>query len=162
MVETFQSKAARNSLFDVDFTGIRFVAGESRGVCLRMRQERGLLDVKGPERARARLGALASASSTFFANCWPRQLQTIEIPSLLLQLYHHLSERLKIAMAENAPPASGNSASNDASRGMPYYERLRRDLRESLNKKRMIDTQLVCKGPEHTLTWTDRKFIAST
>ena len=45
-------------------------------------------------------------------------------------------------MTENAPP-NANSASNDASRGMPYYERLRRDLRESLNKKRLIDNNLV-------------------
>lgn len=46
-------------------------------------------------------------------------------------------------MAENAPPtgAAGNAPS-DASRGMPYYERLRRDLRESLQKKRMLDTSL--------------------
>ncbi|CAO2656868.1 Nn.00g056710.m01.CDS01 [Neocucurbitaria sp. VM-36] len=46
-------------------------------------------------------------------------------------------------MAENAPPGSANNAATDASRGMPYYERLRRDLRESLNKKRVIDNNLV-------------------
>ncbi|KAL6711982.1 hypothetical protein ACN47E_003025 [Coniothyrium glycines] len=46
-------------------------------------------------------------------------------------------------MAENAPPSSANSAGNDTSRGMPYYERLRRDLRESLNKKRLIDNNLL-------------------
>lgn len=46
-------------------------------------------------------------------------------------------------MAENAPPGSANNAASDASRGMPYYERLRRDLRESLNKKRLIDNNLV-------------------
>ncbi|CAI6331606.1 unnamed protein product [Periconia digitata] len=46
-------------------------------------------------------------------------------------------------MAENAPPtaATGNAPS-DASRGMPYYERLRRDLRDSLNKKRQLDNSL--------------------
>jgi chromatin modification-related protein EAF6 len=47
-------------------------------------------------------------------------------------------------MAENAPPGSADRAATDNSRGMPYYERLRRDLRESLNKKRLIDNNLVC------------------
>ncbi len=46
-------------------------------------------------------------------------------------------------MAENAPPGSTSNASADTSRGVPYYERLRRDLRESLNKKRLIDNNLV-------------------
>ena len=46
-------------------------------------------------------------------------------------------------MAENAPPGSANAASDAASRGMPYYERLRRDLRESLQKKRILDNNLV-------------------
>ena len=46
-------------------------------------------------------------------------------------------------MAENAPPASAANAASDASRGMPYYERLRRDLRESLQKKRLVDNNLV-------------------
>ncbi|KAF2682686.1 NuA4-domain-containing protein [Lentithecium fluviatile CBS 122367] len=45
-------------------------------------------------------------------------------------------------MAENAPPAGAGTVVTDASRGMPYYERLRRDLRESLQKKRMIDNNL--------------------
>jgi chromatin modification-related protein EAF6 len=47
------------------------------------------------------------------------------------------------AMAENAPPSSAKDTTADASRGMPYYERLRRDLRESLAKKRHIDANLV-------------------
>ncbi|RMZ66627.1 Histone H4 acetyltransferase 4 complex Eaf6 [Pyrenophora seminiperda CCB06] len=46
-------------------------------------------------------------------------------------------------MAENATPGSANNASADSSRGMPYYERLRRDLRESLNKKRQVDNNLL-------------------
>ncbi|KAF2850815.1 NuA4-domain-containing protein [Plenodomus tracheiphilus IPT5] len=45
-------------------------------------------------------------------------------------------------MAENAPPGSSANAGADGSRGMPYYEKLRRDLRDSLNKKRGIDAQL--------------------
>ncbi|KAI4916453.1 hypothetical protein J4E85_010108 [Alternaria conjuncta] len=46
-------------------------------------------------------------------------------------------------MAENAAPGSANNTAADSSRGMPYYERLRRDLRESLNKKRIIDNSLL-------------------
>ncbi|KAB2106526.1 hypothetical protein AG0111_0g5364 [Alternaria gaisen] len=46
-------------------------------------------------------------------------------------------------MAENAAPGSANNTGADSSRGMPYYERLRRDLRESLNKKRLIDNNLL-------------------
>ncbi|KAI4609668.1 uncharacterized protein J4E88_004322 [Alternaria novae-zelandiae] len=46
-------------------------------------------------------------------------------------------------MAENAAPGSANNTGADSSRGMPYYERLRRDLRESLNKKRIIDNSLL-------------------
>ncbi|KAH7123857.1 histone acetyltransferase subunit NuA4-domain-containing protein [Dendryphion nanum] len=45
-------------------------------------------------------------------------------------------------MAENAPPTSATNAAADTSRGMPYYERLRRDLRESLQRKRTLDTGL--------------------
>lgn len=46
-------------------------------------------------------------------------------------------------MTENAPPGSSANTGADGSRGMPYYEKIRRDLRESLNKKRGIDAQLV-------------------
>ncbi|OAL07553.1 NuA4-domain-containing protein [Phaeosphaeriaceae sp. SRC1lsM3a] len=46
-------------------------------------------------------------------------------------------------MAENAPPGSSKDAAADPSRGMPYYERLRRDLRESLQKKRTVDNTLL-------------------
>jgi hypothetical protein len=46
-------------------------------------------------------------------------------------------------MAENAPPGSSKDAAADTSRGMPYYERLRRDLRDSLQKKRIVDNNLV-------------------
>lgn len=45
-------------------------------------------------------------------------------------------------MAENAPPAGGAHAAIDASRGMPYYEKLRRDLRDTLTKKRLLDQSL--------------------
>ena len=45
-------------------------------------------------------------------------------------------------MAENAPPSLAAS-SGDSSRGMPYYEKLRRDLRETLQKKRALDASIV-------------------
>ncbi|MCJ1272528.1 hypothetical protein MMC21_000314 [Puttea exsequens] len=41
-------------------------------------------------------------------------------------------------MAENVPPNS----STDATRGVPYYEKLKRDLRETLQKKRLLDKNL--------------------
>ncbi|KIV99550.1 uncharacterized protein PV09_08850 [Verruconis gallopava] len=45
-------------------------------------------------------------------------------------------------MAENAPPPTSTS-SGDSSRGMPYYEKLRRDLRETLQKKRALDASIM-------------------
>jgi hypothetical protein len=56
---------------------------------------------------------------------------------------HALIQQTKHAMAENAPPGSSKDAAADTSRGMPYYERLRRDLRDSLQKKRIVDNNLV-------------------
>lgn len=63
--------------------------------------------------------------------------------SCLWYYRHAHTHTRRIAMAENAAPGSANNAGADSSRGMPYYERLRRDLRESLNKKRLIDNNLV-------------------
>src|SRR5271163_2083278 len=45
-------------------------------------------------------------------------------------------------MAENAPPPT-TAAAPDPSRGMPYYEKLRKDLRDALQKKRILDQNLV-------------------
>ena len=44
-------------------------------------------------------------------------------------------------MAENVPPP-------DNTRGVPYYEKLKRDLRETLQKKRLLDKNMV---PFHTI-----------
>lgn len=48
-------------------------------------------------------------------------------------------------MNENAPPpgTGATPGAGDAARGMPYYEKLRRDLRETLQKKRALDQSLV-------------------
>lgn len=51
-------------------------------------------------------------------------------------------------MSENAPPnQSGTSATanpaSDISRGLPYYEKIRRDLRETIQKKRILDQTIV-------------------
>ena len=40
-------------------------------------------------------------------------------------------------MAENIPPAADNT------RGVPYYEKLKRDLRDTLHKKRLLDKNMV-------------------
>ena len=45
-------------------------------------------------------------------------------------------------MAENIPP-SANGMSADATRGVPYYEKLKKDLRETINKKRLLDRNMV-------------------
>ncbi|KAL6715867.1 chromatin modification-related protein eaf6 [Lecanora helva] len=42
-------------------------------------------------------------------------------------------------MAENIPPANSNA---DATRGVPYYEKLKRDLRDTLQKKKLLDKNL--------------------
>ncbi|KAG9773454.1 hypothetical protein ABEF95_013974 [Exophiala dermatitidis] len=46
-------------------------------------------------------------------------------------------------MAENVPPGTGSKASAIADRpGLPYYEKLRRDLRDTLQKKRLLDRNM--------------------
>lgn len=44
-------------------------------------------------------------------------------------------------MAENVAP--GPAAAADTTRGLPYYEKLKKDLRETLQKKRLIDKNMV-------------------
>ena len=55
-------------------------------------------------------------------------------------------------MSENVPPGSSTSASKVIDgRGIPYYEKLRRDLRDTLHKKRIQDKQMVCSKPFDSL-----------
>ncbi|KAL8997316.1 MAG: hypothetical protein Q9188_006351, partial [Gyalolechia gomerana] len=42
-------------------------------------------------------------------------------------------------MSENIPPPS---TTTDTTRGIPYYEKLKRDLRETLQKKRALDKNM--------------------
>ena len=44
-------------------------------------------------------------------------------------------------MSENVAP--NPSANGDTTRGLPYYEKLRKDLRETLQKKRLLDKNIV-------------------
>jgi len=45
-------------------------------------------------------------------------------------------------MTENIPPTT-QAANADATRGIPYYEKLKRDLRETIQKKRLLDKNMV-------------------
>jgi hypothetical protein len=45
-------------------------------------------------------------------------------------------------MTENIPPNS-QATNADATRGVPYYEKLKRDLREIIQKKRLLDKNMV-------------------
>lgn len=47
------------------------------------------------------------------------------------------------AGAPNAP-----ADQNAANRGLPYYEKLRRELRDTLAKKRLMDKSMVSVGPD--------------
>jgi len=44
-------------------------------------------------------------------------------------------------MSENIPP-NAHTANSDATRGIPYYEKLKRDLREIIQKKRLLDKNM--------------------
>jgi chromatin modification-related protein EAF6 len=75
------------------------------------------------------------------------------------------------APAQTAAPASGAAAptpsaiagaanapadQNAASRGLPYYEKLRRELRDTLQKKRLMDKSMVsrqCRVLAMDATW---------
>ncbi|KAF3043278.1 hypothetical protein E8E11_002734 [Didymella keratinophila] len=63
-------------------------------------------------------------------------------------------------MTENAPPAGANAASDATSRGMPYYERLRRDLRESLKRKHVLDQNL--QALEDNILRTETQYLEET
>jgi chromatin modification-related protein EAF6 len=63
-------------------------------------------------------------------------------------------------MAENAPPAT-TTAAPDPSRGMPYYEKLRKDLRDALQKKRILDQNLASSPPSLSRLPTDSAMQAS-
>lgn len=50
--------------------------------------------------------------------------------------------------AQSTPTQGQNQSStganaNDSNRGLPYYEKLRRDLRDTLQRKRLMDKSMV-------------------
>ncbi|KAF2099311.1 NuA4-domain-containing protein [Rhizodiscina lignyota] len=45
-------------------------------------------------------------------------------------------------MSENAPPPGTAGTAQGEARGTPYFEKLRRDLRDALQKKRILDDQM--------------------
>ena len=61
--------------------------------------------------------------------------------TVCLMLYTTSFATIVGKMAENVDPKL--SASSDAARGLPYYEKLRKDLRETLQKKRTLDKNIV-------------------
>jgi len=71
-------------------------------------------------------------------------------------------------MTENNPPQNPASSTpttashppGDSSRGMPYYEKLRKDLRESLQKKRHLDQSL--STLEDSITRLESSYLEDT
>ncbi|KAL9623958.1 MAG: hypothetical protein Q9160_001711 [Pyrenula sp. 1 TL-2023] len=63
-------------------------------------------------------------------------------------------------MTENVPPGASAKPSGDAPRGLPYYEKLRRDLRESITKKRLLDRNL--NNIEESIYSLETKYLEET
>ena len=68
-----------------------------------------------------------------------------ELPTLKDHLPNFWDQRCATSsMAENVPPGSATKPAAGADRpGLPYYEKLRRDLRDTLQKKRLLDRSMV-------------------
>ena len=56
--------------------------------------------------------------------------------------------------------ATSNIKSDDATRGRPYYEKLRRDLKEALDKKRELDRTLA--QIESTIARSENAYLEET
>jgi chromatin modification-related protein EAF6 len=64
-------------------------------------------------------------------------------------------------MAENVPPGSAaKPAANGDRPGLPYYEKLRRDLRDTLQKKRLIDRNMA--AIEETIYRQETAYLEET
>ena len=75
-----------------------------------------------------KLHALHSSTSAHLIDCTPKFATRIARP---------------YTMAENVPPGSAAKAAANGDRpGLPYYEKLRRDLRDTLQKKRLLDRNM--------------------
>ena len=76
---------------------------------------------------------------------------------------------LTAAAATSSTGANGNNnsnaaaaAANNENRGLPYYEKLRRELRDTLQKKRLMDKSMVMNTPisRHSLVKRVGKLIS--
>ncbi len=47
------------------------------------------------------------------------------------------------------------AVSDDATRGKPYYEKLRNDLKQTIEKKQELDRTMVCMQIELLMKWLD-------
>lgn len=56
-----------------------------------------------------------------------------------------------ITASAGAGAAAGGAGQQPPARGIPYYEKLRRELRDTLQKKRLLDKNMVC--TEHIIAW---------
>ncbi|KAK7521765.1 histone acetyltransferase subunit NuA4-domain-containing protein [Phyllosticta citriasiana] len=64
-------------------------------------------------------------------------------------------------MAENAPPVDpAANANSEATRGLPYHEKLRKDLRDALQKKRLLDNAL--NNLEDTIYRAETNYLEET
>ena len=66
-------------------------------------------------------------------------------------------------MVEGSAPAEATAVpvrSDDATRGRPYYEKLRRDLKEALDKKRELDRTM--SAIENTIARAENAYLEET
>ncbi|KAK8168513.1 histone acetyltransferase subunit NuA4-domain-containing protein [Phyllosticta citrichinensis] len=64
-------------------------------------------------------------------------------------------------MAESAPRADpAANANSEATRGLPYYEKLRKDLRDALQKKRLLDNAV--NNLEETIYRAETNYLEET
>lgn len=74
-------------------------------------------------------------------NPHPQSIQPPPLSSSPSPPPHPLPSSTLLTMTENAAPPS--APNGDSTRGIPYYEKLKRDLRETLIKKRQLDKNMV-------------------
>jgi hypothetical protein len=98
-----------------------------------------LLDLE----ARQSHGAEQTYQTSFQCSSRRRSTSTVLLFPTIHTTQEHRSKGLE--MAENVPPGSASKPAAAATdgRGIPYYEKLRRDLRDTLQRKRALDKSMV-------------------